>query len=93
MGLHHQGQEERIIFISTVLTQRATVQCSDDHVDPNLAFLTSPQRFNVATSRAKVRSCTLRDCTNPSSREHATPAGVTLLGSISERVEVGACRC
>jgi superfamily I DNA and/or RNA helicase len=50
----YQGQEERIIFISTVLTHKGTVHGSDDHVDPNLAFLTSAQRFNVATSRAKV---------------------------------------
>ena len=46
----YQGQEERIIFLSTVVTTPKTLQA----VDPEVGFLNNPRRFNVAISRAKA---------------------------------------
>ncbi|KAJ3104150.1 hypothetical protein HDU97_009501 [Phlyctochytrium planicorne] len=46
-----QGQERRIIIISTVRSSAAHVQHDMMH---NLGFLQNPKRFNVAVSRAKA---------------------------------------
>ena len=45
-----QGQEERIIFISTVLSKPETLPA----VSSDLGFWRNPKRFNVAITRAKA---------------------------------------
>lgn len=50
-----QGQEERIIFISTVLSKPETLPTvsSNKEEDMHVGFWRNPRRFNVATTRAK----------------------------------------
>ncbi|KAK3250045.1 hypothetical protein CYMTET_40545 [Cymbomonas tetramitiformis] len=56
----YQGQEERIIFISTVLSRPSTLAGSAASTGlSNLEFFTNPKRFNVAMSRAKVLNVVL----------------------------------
>jgi len=43
-----QGQENRIVFISTVVTRPQTLE----RLDAQIGFLNNPKRFNVAISRA-----------------------------------------
>lgn len=45
----YQGQEEKIIIISTTLTNRERVSVDKDH---SLGFMANPRRFNVALTRA-----------------------------------------
>ena len=45
-----QGQEERIIFISTVLSKPETLPA----MSLDLGFWRNPKRFNVAITRAKA---------------------------------------
>ena len=49
-----QGQEERIIFISTVLSRPETLPASTGGADLHLGFWKNPRRFNVAVTRAKA---------------------------------------
>lgn len=46
----YQGQQERCIFLSTVITRPKTLHS----VESELGFLNNPRRFNVAVSRAKA---------------------------------------
>merc|ERR1711988_851230 len=46
-----QGQERRIIIISTVRSKPALLQSDYEH---KLGFLNNPKRFNVAITRAKA---------------------------------------
>jgi helicase MOV-10 len=46
-----QGQERRIIIISTVRSNSAFLATDRDY---NLGFLDNPKRFNVAITRAKA---------------------------------------
>ena len=46
-----QGQERRIIIISTVRSQEQYIRLDSDH---QLGFLRNPKRFNVALTRAKA---------------------------------------
>ena len=50
-----QGQEERIIFISTVLSKPETLPAmgAAKGGEPQLGFWRNPRRFNVAITRAK----------------------------------------
>ncbi len=50
-----QGQEERIIFISTVLSKPETLPALGGAKggEPQLGFWRNPRRFNVAITRAK----------------------------------------
>ena len=47
----YQGQQERVVVISTVLTRPGT---GAQHADDALGFLANPRRFNVALTRAKA---------------------------------------
>lgn len=51
-----QGQEARIIFISTVLSKPETLPpvASGKDSDLHLGFWRNPRRFNVAITRAKA---------------------------------------
>lgn len=51
-----QGQEERIIFISTVLSRPESMPkaTSSTDNDPGIGFWRNPKRFNVAITRAKA---------------------------------------
>lgn len=51
-----QGQEERIIFISTVLSKPETLppMVPGKEADLHLGFWRNPRRFNVAVTRAKA---------------------------------------
>ena len=51
-----QGQEEKIIFISTVLTKPESLKRAQAGGGPeqNVGFLSNAKRFNVAITRAKV---------------------------------------
>lgn len=51
-----QGQEERIIFISTVLSKPETLPplLGGKDADIHLGFWRNPKRFNVAVTRAKA---------------------------------------
>ena len=51
-----QGQEEKIIFISTVLTRPESLKRAQAGGGPeqNIGFLSNAKRFNVAITRAKV---------------------------------------
>ena len=46
-----QGQERRIIIISTVRSKPTLLQSDYEH---KLGFLNNPKRFNVAITRAKA---------------------------------------
>ncbi|MCO5598040.1 hypothetical protein L7F22_052129 [Adiantum nelumboides] len=46
-----QGQEKRVIIISTVRSTTAFLELDED---PNFPFLHNPKRFNVAVTRAKA---------------------------------------
>ena len=46
-----QGQERRVIILTTVRTSKQFVESDAKH---NLGFLTNPKRFNVATTRAQA---------------------------------------
>ncbi|EIE26144.1 P-loop containing nucleoside triphosphate hydrolase protein [Coccomyxa subellipsoidea C-169] len=53
----YQGQEERIIFISTVLTKRESlppVHADGEEADVHVGFWRNPKRFNVAITRARA---------------------------------------
>ena len=56
-----QGQEEKIIFISTVLTRPESLKRAQAGGGPeqNIGFLSNAKRFNVAITRAKVVNRTL----------------------------------
>ena len=51
-----QGQEARIVFISTVLSKPETLPpvVSGSNSDLHLGFWRNPRRFNVAITRAKA---------------------------------------
>ncbi len=51
-----QGQEEKIIFISTVLTRPKPPKKKEgsDELEQTIGFLGNAKRFNVAITRAKV---------------------------------------
>ena len=46
-----QGQERRVIILTTVRTSRQFIESDVKH---NLGFLTNPKRFNVACTRAQA---------------------------------------
>ena len=46
-----QGQERRVIIISTVRSSKEWVTSDQRH---NLGFLANPKRYNVAVTRAKA---------------------------------------
>lgn len=48
-----QGQERRVIIISTV---RSDAQFLDHDLKHKLGFIATPKRINVATTRAQVDS-------------------------------------
>ncbi|BDA50870.1 probable helicase MOV-10 at C-terminar half [Coccomyxa sp. Obi] len=53
----YQGQEERIIFISTVLSKRESlppVAAAGEEADVHVGFWRNPKRFNVAITRARA---------------------------------------
>jgi len=52
----YQGQEEKIIFISTVLTRPESLKRAQAGGGPeqNIGFLSNAKRFNVAITRAKA---------------------------------------
>ena len=51
-----QGQEARIMFISTVLSRPESLPAArgGKEGDPHLGFFSNPKRFNVAITRAKA---------------------------------------
>ena len=53
-----QGQERRVIILSTVRTSKAFVESDAKH---NLGFLANPKRFNVATTRAQALMVVIGD--------------------------------
>ena len=50
----YQGQEERIVFISTVLSRPSSLPKSQNSQDTHLGLWNNPKRFNVAITRAKA---------------------------------------
>jgi helicase MOV-10 len=53
-----QGQERRVIILTTVRTSRQFVESDAKH---NLGFLTNPKRFNVACTRAQALMVVIGD--------------------------------
>lgn len=49
----YQGQEERIVFISTVLSRPRSILADGTSGDAHLSLWRNPRRFNVAITRAK----------------------------------------
>ena len=50
----YQGQEERVVFISTVLSRAASLPSTAADADAQVALWRNPRRFNVAVTRAKA---------------------------------------
>lgn len=67
-----QGQEEKIIFISTVLTRPESLKRAQAGGGPeqNIGFLSNAKRFNVAITRAKVVNQTQHISFSPFSAPH-----------------------
>lgn len=67
-----QGQEEKIIFISTVLTRPESLKRAQAGGGPeqNIGFLSNAKRFNVAITRAKVVTQTQHISILPFSAPH-----------------------
>lgn len=53
-----QGQERRVIILTTVRTSKKFVESDAKH---NLGFLTNPKRFNVASTRAQALMVVIGD--------------------------------
>jgi helicase MOV-10 len=79
-----QGQERRVIILTTVRTSRAFIESDARH---NLGFLANPKRFNVAVTRAQALMIVVGD---PRVLQHDDNWGELLRYCVAEGAYTGA---